>query len=240
MNRLVSKLIQKLKNDPDYQLDSAFTLSVLSSVLWERFWQVLRGSYYKLRFKQSSGLVFVGKNVIIRNPQLITTGSNITIKDNVSVQALSRYGIQLGDNVMIGQQTIIECTGVVRKLGEGLKVGNNSNFGDYNFIGVRGFVEIGNDVLFGPRVSIHAENHVFDRLDIPIRKQGETRKGVRIEDNCWIGSGAIILDNVTIGTGVVVAAGAVVTHDLPPYSVVAGIPARVIQTRDSKIKVAEN
>jgi acetyltransferase-like isoleucine patch superfamily enzyme len=235
MNSLVSKLIQKLKRDPNYLLDPAFTPSTLLSVLWERFWQVLRGSYYKLRFKKSSGLLFVGKNVTIRNPQLITTGSNITIKDNVSIQALSRNGIQFGDNVMIGQQTIIECTGVVRKLGEGLKVGNNSNFGDYNFVGVRGFVEIGNDVLFGPRVNIHAEDHVFVHLDIPIRKQGETRQGIRVEDNCWIGSGAIILDGVIIGTGAVVAAGAVVTRDVPPFSIVAGVPARVVQTRASEL-----
>lgn len=233
MNRLISKLIQRLKNDPNYLLDAGFTFSILWNVLWDRSQQVLRGFYYKLRLKRSTGLVFIGKNVIIKNPKLIKAGKNFTVKDNVSIQALSRRGIQFGDNIMIGQQTIIECTGVIRNLGEGLKVGNNSNFGDYNFIGVRGFIEIGNDVLFGPRVSIHAENHIFVHLDIPIRKQGETRQGVRIEDNCWIGSGAIILDGVTIGTGTVVAAGAVVTHDVPSYSVVAGIPARIIQTRAS-------
>lgn len=231
MNKLISKLIQKLRGEIDYQLDPMFTPSILLNVLWERFRQVSRGYYYKLRLKESTGLVFVGKNVIIRNPQLIKAGRNLTVKDNASIQALSHSGIQFGDNVMIGQQTIIECTGVIRHLGEGLKVGNNSNFGDYNFIGVRGPVEIGNDVLFGPRVCIYAENHVFIHLDIPIRKQGETRQGIRVEDNCWIGSGAIILDGVTIGTGSVVAAGAVVTRDVPPFSVVAGIPARLIQTR---------
>lgn len=233
MQNLISKLIQKLKNDPDYQLDSAFTTAVLLSVLWERFWQVVRGVYYKIWFKKSSGLIFVGKNVIIRNPQLIKTGKNLTIKDNVSIQALSRNGIQFGDNMMIGRYTIVECTGVVRELGEGLTVGNNSNFGDYNFIGVRGSVEIGNDVLFGPRVSIHAENHIFEKLDIPIRKQGTTRKGVKIEDDCWIGSGSIIVDGVTIGKGSVIAAGSVVTKDVSPYSVAAGVPARIIKQRQN-------
>ena len=125
---------------------------------------------------------------------------------------------------MIGRYTITECTGVIRELGEGLRVGDNSNFGDYNFIGVRGPIEISNDVLFGPQVSIHAENHIFERLDMPIRKQGTSRKGVKIEDDCWIGSGTIVVDGVTIGRGSAIAAGSVVTRDTHPFSV-AGVPA---------------
>ncbi len=236
MQKLISKLIQRLKNDPDYQLDPSFTYSVLLSVLWERFHQLVLGGYYKLRFKQSTGLAFVGKHVIIRNPQLIKTGKNLTIKDNVSIQALSLNGIQFGNNVVIGRYTVIECTGVIRELGEGLTVGNNSGFGDYNFIGVRGTIEIGNDVLFGPRVSIHAENHLYEKYDTPIRKQGASRKGVKIEDDCWIGSGSIIVDGVTIGKGSVVAAGSVVTKSTPPYSVVAGVPATTIKMRKKNME----
>lgn len=231
MNRLISKLIQKLKTDPDYELDPAITTRFLLGILWERFWQMMRGSFYKLWFRKSKGMVFVGRNVTIRTPQMIKAGKNLTIKDYVSIQALSREGIEFGDNVMIGCYTIIECTGVIRELGEGLKVGANSNFGDYNFIGVRGPVRIGNDVLFGPRVSIHAENHIFERVDTPIRKQGESREGVTIEDDCWIGSGAIILDGVMVGRGAVIAAGAVVAQDIPPFSVAAGVPAHPIRQR---------
>lgn len=233
MQNLISKLIQILKNDPDYQLDSAFTSIVLLSVLWERLWQVMRGIYYKLWLNKSSGLVFVGKKVIIRNPRLISVGKSLTIKDFASIQALSHKGIQFGNNVVVGRYTVIECTGVVRELGEGLKVGNDTGFGDYNFIGVRGPIEIGNNVLFGPRVSIHAENHNFEDKNIIIRKQGASRKGVKIEDDCWIGSGVTIVDGVTIGEGAVIAAGAVVTKNIPPYSVVAGVPARVIKQRGS-------
>lgn len=231
MNRLVSKLIQKLKNDPEYHIDSKLTFWVIWGVVWERFWQMLRGIYFKLRFSKSKGLLFIGKSVIIRNPQLIQAGKNLTLKDYVFVQALSQEGIQFGDNVMVGRYTTIECTGVIRELGVGLKVGNNSNFGDYNFIGVRGAVTIGNDVLFGPRVSIHSENHNSGQTDVPIRRQGETRAGVIIEDDCWIGSGAIIVDGVIIHRGSIVAAGAVVTKDVPPFSVVAGVPARIVRQR---------
>ena len=237
MIQLISKLIQNLKNDPDYRIDQAFQLYSLLSVLLERFSQLLRGSYYKLHFKQSCGLIFIGKNVIIRNPGLIKTGKNLTIKDNVSIQALSHDGIQFGDNMMVGRYTTIECTGVIRDLGAGLTVGNNSNFGEYNFIGVRGPVEIGNDVLFGPRVTIHAENHTFKRLDVPIRKKEVSRKGVKIGDDCWIGSGTIILDGVTIGKGSVIAAGTVLTKSIPPYSLAAGVPARVTKCRKNNDKM---
>jgi acetyltransferase-like isoleucine patch superfamily enzyme len=74
-------------------------------------------------------------------------------------------------------------------------------------------------------------NHRFDDLSRPIAKQGLVRKSVVIEDDVWIGGRVNILAGVTVGRGSVVAAGAVVTHDVPPYSVVAGVPAKVIKTR---------
>ncbi|MNG32136.1 Virginiamycin A acetyltransferase [compost metagenome] len=76
-----------------------------------------------------------------------------------------------------------------------------------------------------------AENHVFSDKTKPIKEQGIYRQGITIEDDCWIGSNVTILDGVTIGTGSVVAAGAVVTKDVPPYSVVGGVPAKIIKER---------
>jgi len=89
----------------------------------------------------------------------------------------------------------------------------------------------GDNVICGPRVSFHAENHVYTDPNTPIRLQGVTRRGIVVEADCWIGAGSMILDGVRIGRGTVVAAGAVVTRDVPPYSVVAGVPARVIKSR---------
>jgi acetyltransferase-like isoleucine patch superfamily enzyme len=233
MQRFTERLIRNLKQDDTYHLDAGISTTMVVSVLAERLMYLLRGSLWRIRFRSVQGQLFVGRGVLIRNPQLITAGRNLTIKDYVTIQALSRQGIQLGDNVMIGRYTLIECSGVLRALGEGLIVGSNSNFGDYNFIGVRGPIRIGDNVLFGPRVSIHAENHRFDDLNRPIRVQGEHRQGVAIEDDCWIGSGAIILDGVTIGRGSVIAAGAVVTKDVAPYSIMGGVPARLLRTRQN-------
>jgi acetyltransferase-like isoleucine patch superfamily enzyme len=112
-----------------------------------------------------------------------------------------------------------------------LKIGNNSNIGPYCYIGCSGYIEIGNNVMISPRVSIYAENHVFDRTDITMKEQGVNRQFVKIEDDCWVAANSIILAGVTIGKGSVIAAGSIVTKDIPPYSIVAGVPARVIKQR---------
>ena len=151
--------------------------------------------------------------------------------DYVEINALSKHGVKIGDNVSIQKNTIIECTGVIRDLGEGLVIGNNTGIAQGAFIQVRGKVVIGNDVIFGPNVSIFSETHNFDDPTIPIHLQGETRKGVTIEDGAWIGTRAVILDGVTVGRNSIVAAGAVVTKDVPDYAIVGGVPANPPRAR---------
>jgi len=86
--------------------------------------------------------------------------------------------------------------------------------------------------MMGPDVMIYTQNHRFDRIDIPMIEQGNTEpKPVVIEDDVWIAARSIILPGVTIGKGAVIAAGAVVTKDVPPYTVVGGVPARKIKLR---------
>lgn len=126
---------------------------------------------------------------------------------------------------------VLSCTGVIANKGVGIVIGNNSAVGAQSFLGGQGGIVIGNDVIMGPQVKIFSENHNYALPDMLIRKQGESRKGVVIGDNCWVGAGAIILDGVTLAEGCVIAAGAVVTKSMPANSVVAGVPAKVIQTR---------
>lgn len=115
--------------------------------------------------------------------------------------------------------------------GESIVVGDRVSINPFSILYGHGGLRIGSDVLIAAHVTIIPANHNFIRPDMRIREQGETRLGITIGDDVWIGTGARILDGVTIGNGSVIAAGAVVRSDVPPYCVVAGVPARSIGTR---------
>ncbi len=229
-NKLLSKLISKIKKEP-YKVDEALTLGTIIVLVWDKGFMVLRGLLHKLLFKKSNGIVFIGKRVKIRNHRKIRLNGSATIEDGCHINALSKGGITIGGNFSLGRNSIIECTGVIRELGEELVIGENVGIAANAFIAMRGKVEIGDNTIFGPNVSIHAENHNFNDLETPIRLQGATRKGVKIGKDCWIGSKAVILDGVNIGDHVIVAAGAVVNKDVPDYAIVGGVPAKVLKMR---------
>jgi acetyltransferase-like isoleucine patch superfamily enzyme len=95
-------------------------------------------------------------------------------------------------------------------------------------------------VLLAANCYIGGAQHRYDRLDLPIMRQGyDSRGGVVIEDDVWLGAGVMILDGVRVGTGCVVGAGSVVTKELPPFSVAVGVPARIVanrRDRDEEVK----
>lgn len=94
-----------------------------------------------------------------------------------------------------------------------------------------GSITMGAHVAVGPYTVIRASNHRFDRLDVPIMYQGHTAGTIVIDDDVWIAANCTITPNVHIGRGAIVGAGAVVTRDVPPYAVVAGVPAKIIGNR---------
>ena len=113
--------------------------------------------------------------------------------------------------------------------------------GDYTRIGLHstiiGPVCIGNHVNLAQGITITALNHNFSDATKRIDEQGITTKPVVIKDDVWIGANAVVLPGVTIGSHAVVAAGAVVTHDVPDNTVVGGVPAKVISTTPELLKV---
>lgn len=113
----------------------------------------------------------------------------------------------------------------------GVTLGENSGIGiDCE---IYGKVSIGRDVMMGPEVVIYTNGHRFDRTDITMMEQGSTdTEPVIIGNDVWIGRRVMIMPGVSIGDGCVVGAGAVVTKDIPPYSVVGGVPARIIKFRE--------
>lgn len=130
----------------------------------------------------------------------------------------------------------------IARCGKHVNIERNAYFtpgltlGDRSGIGIRceiyGQVTIGRDVMMGPEVVIYTCGHRFDRTDIPMMDQGSTGMNpVTIGNDVWIGRRAIILPGVTISDGCVIGAGAVVTKDIPPYSIAAGVPATVRKSR---------
>ena len=116
------------------------------------------------------------------------------------------------------------------RFGRGVTLGDRSGIGINASIGEQ--THIGSDVMMGPDCVIYTRNHRFDRLDIPMREQGYGPvEPVVIGDDCWIGGRVTILPGVHVGNGAVIAAGAVVTKDVPPYAVVGGVPAKIIYNR---------
>lgn len=176
--------------------------------------------------------MLVGRGASIRFARHLHAGRDLIVEDYAEINCLARQKMVFGNRVSIGKFAIIRPANAYGgEMGEGLQVGNNSNIGPYCYIGCSGLIRIGNNVMMSPRVSIYAENHVFDDADVPMKDQGVNRQTVVIEDDCWIAANSVILAGVTIGKGCVIAAGSVVTKDIPPYSIAAGVPARVIKQR---------
>lgn len=132
-----------------------------------------------------------------------------------------RIASNFGKNVNIERNAVFS---------PGLKIGNNSGIGiDCE---VYGPVTIGDNVMMGPEVVIYTSGHRFDRVDVPMNEQGSTEpREVTIGNDVWIGRRVIIMPGVTIGDGCVIGAGAVVTKDIPAYSVAGGVPAKIIKSR---------
>lgn len=172
--------------------------------------------------------VIVGRSVTIRHPGKIHLSRGVAVDDYAVLDAKgdNNQGIFLGENVMVGRSTVLSC-----KDGD-LHIGDNTNIAMSCFIQSARTVNIGRKVLFGAYCYvIGGGDHVSDRTDIPVMDQGQIIRGIDIDDHVWLGADVKVVDGVRIGRDAVVGAGAVVTRNLPAYSVAAGIPARVLRDR---------
>lgn len=184
-------------------------------------------------FNKNINIFLLGKSVHITESNLIKIKKNVKLESYSEIQGLSKNGIQLFENVTIGRNVMIRPSSYygTGELGYGLLVKRNSSIGPFSYIGCAGFIEIGENVMIGPRVSLFAENHNFFDNRETIKSQGVTQKGIIIEDDCWIGSGVIILDGVRVGKGSIIAAGTLISKDIPPYSIVKDIRSKKILER---------
>lgn len=148
-----------------------------------------------------------GKSVHIRRRVRmdVVPFNRFSIGDHSGVEAFSTINNGVGD-VFIGHHSLIGLSNVII-----------------------GPVSIGNHVILAQHVVLSGLNHSYEDITTPIRSQGTITRPIRIEDECWIGANVVVTSGVTVGFHSVVAAGSVVTKDVPPYSIVAGNPARLIR-----------
>lgn len=161
------------------------------------------------------------------SPRRILLGSECCIGHHAILRANTSepLGIRLGDRTHVGEFTIVAAN-----KGRVL-IGCDSWIGPHSTIHGNGSVTIGNNVMIAARCAITTVSHHYDRVDVPMSEQGVHAEPVCIEDDVWIGVGAIVLQGVRIGRGSIVAAGALVNRDLPPGSIAMGVPARPQRNR---------
>lgn len=162
-------------------------------------------------------------------------GKNVSLGRNTTY--IGEKYISIGDNTFIGNYGRLTAYGYYEKTKQYfsplLTIGHNCNIGEQSHITAINCIMIGNNVLTGPRVLITDNAHGDSSSNVleaaPTERFLYCKGKVVIEDNVWIGEGAMIMPNVHIGKGAIIAANSVVTKDIPSYSVAAGIPAKVIK-----------
>ena len=143
-----------------------------------------------------------------------------------------RAEVELSPYLILGQGCQISSFCKIKAADGPLKIGSNVHIGSNCFISSgKAGVDIGNDCMVGPNVTIIGNNHRYDRLDVPIRMQGWTSKGIRIGSNVWIGAGVSILDGAIIEDGVIVTPNSVVSGKVLANSIFQGNPGKVVFVR---------
>jgi len=189
----------------------------------------LRKKFYSRLFINPTPGLVVGRNVTIRNSRKINIGRNVFFDDNTLIDGRGgdqQFGVELGDEVILNRNCMLKA-----KTGQ-IKLGNKTNIGTNSVIVSYTGVEIGESVLVAGGCYINQGGYNIDDTSEKMVDNGVVSKGpIKIGNNVWIGTGAIILDNVTIGDNAVIAAGAVVNKDVPASAIVGGTPAKLIRMR---------
>lgn len=195
----------------------------------------LRGLWKRLFLRHVMGLFLVGKHVQFSHGKHITCGKNVKFEDYAEIHGLCSGGLFFGDCVTIGRGVMIRPSSYYGgDYGQAFFIGDHSSIGPYGYIGCSGKIVIGKNVMFGPKCSLFAENHIFSDTESSIKSQGVEQKGIIVEDDCWIGSNVTILDGVTIGKGSVIGAGTMITKDIPSGSIVMDKRNKVVINRENQ------
>lgn len=188
----------------------------------------IRGLVYRL-IMNMNGVAAIESRVRLSFASLISLGASTYLDRNVYLHACPS-GIQIGARTRVMHGSVLHVYNFRDLPHAGIWIGEDSLIGEYNVIRGQGGVRIGDRVYTSPHSQLIAVNHVFEDPARPFIEQGITAEGIVVEDDVWIGAGAIVTDGVEVGNGSVVAAGAVVVDDVEPHTVVGGVPARPLRT----------
>ncbi len=184
------------------------------------FWPGLLGS-------AGQGTVW-GRGVVLRHPGSMRIGDGVVVDDECcfSAEDCGDGEFRIGDQALIGRRCVLSAKG------GGITIGPRANLGAGCMMFTAGGISIGADTMLAGGCYVgDGAYEVRGRLDIPMNQQPVPGEGVVIEEDCWLGAHVVVVGGVRIGKGSVIAAGAVVTRDVPPYTVAAGVPARAVASR---------
>ncbi len=183
-------------------------------------------------FTRSRGLVPGALHLFghLRN-RLRHLGRPVSFDASCSIAPTARLKIVHGGSISFGRYCEVYEHAMLITYGGDISFGDYCSVNQFAVIYGHGGLRVGDGVRIAAHTVIIPANHVFEDPAVPICLQGETRRGVVIEDDVWVGAGCRILDGVRIGRGAVIGAGSVVTGPVPAFAVMAGVPARVIGRR---------
>jgi acetyltransferase-like isoleucine patch superfamily enzyme len=197
----------------------------------------LRRSLWRRLFHSSGRGIIWGRNIALRHPRKMDIGDAVVIDDHCQLDA---QGCGEGE-FSIGAGALISRDCIVSGKDGPLAIGPRVNIGAGCILYASTELRIGADTMLAAMCYVGGGRYTTrGRTEIPIASQSLPRLGVVIEDDCWLGAGVIVIDGVRIGRGSVIAAGAVVTADVAPYSVVAGVPGRLVATRFGQLNSGDD
>jgi acetyltransferase-like isoleucine patch superfamily enzyme len=176
--------------------------------------------YHEFKPKISEKAKLVGRGQI-------EIGAFTVIEDYVLIDS----GLNSRSHISIGKRCKIKQGAILRSYGGCIIIGDRTTIGEYTIIAGHGGVNIGNTCEIAGHCYISAQNHILINNEI-IRFQGETSKGIDIEDNVLVSGNCMIVDGVKIGYGSVIGAGSVVTKSIPINKICCGDPCEILYDRD--------
>lgn len=209
-------------------IDRRALFSKLNPWIKRRLWHLRSQTANEIA--QAAGCIIDPKAEIEGYLPGIALGGKVRIERYACLNCYdSESSLILGDRCMIMPYAML----LTHPSGQ-ITLGSNCSVNPFTVLYGHGGLQIGNDVRIATHTVIIPANHNFDDLGVPIRLQGLSKRGITIEDDVWIGANCVILDGSHIGRGSVIAAGSVVSSSVPPGSIVAGIPGKVIRRRGER------